>query len=560
MTIARTSCRSAFTLVEMLVATALIIFVLVILTSVFTTGIGALRTLRGVGHMQDHLRYAVSTLREDLARPHFGKETDGLRGPNLSQQRLDLYDWSPPKEGFFRVVQLPEPNAAGGTMMMAVPDGPADGDGLTSTVATRHALHFTVRIEPNSAQGSGRDQFFFTNSLAQELAKNQKLIMPNWPPITSSYPLQPFRMRFSQNSSHINDPGWDLPTSAAPLFSPWAEVAYFLRPSGQVAGSQSLYTLHRRRRVLPDIKLAYRIPATVASNRTPYPSTAAPPEPADDADLMVPASGGLSPTTVPLSVRTTDVSLYDAKLPMFAAVGSPLFINTPENINVPFRRLGMEPISFNNPTKVPARSGLFETRPLSGAPDAMPTGFYKSIYEEFDPKVTGVNTASLKPGGDDILLENVLSFEIKLSWDIPTDSRINRSSLGVTAPTSFATASGAVLNPDYPFDFLRASPADAGNDTLRTMNNTVNNPAMLWARVFDTWRGEDYTLQSPHPPMVIPYSQWNNQYENGATASNAAFDPVTIPLRIRVKAIQIRLRVWDAKTQQARQVTIVQDL
>jgi len=32
------------------------------------------------------------------------------------------------------------------------------------------------------------------------------------------------------------------------------------------------------------------------------------------------------------------------------------------------------------------------------------------------------------------------------------------------------------------------------------------------------------------------------------------------PLRIRVQALQIRLRVWDFNTNQTRQITIVQDI
>ena len=34
----------------------------------------------------------------------------------------------------------------------------------------------------------------------------------------------------------------------------------------------------------------------------------------------------------------------------------------------------------------------------------------------------------------------------------------------------------------------------------------------------------------------------------------------TIPLRVRVRALQIKLRIWDQKTNQTRQMTIIQDL
>src|SRR2546423_9303181 len=93
--------RTGFTLVEMLVATALIIFVMLILTTVFTAGLQALRNMRGVGSMQDNLRQAATIMRRDLASPHFASEQTSTAGPTVSQQRLDLYDWKPPKQGFF---------------------------------------------------------------------------------------------------------------------------------------------------------------------------------------------------------------------------------------------------------------------------------------------------------------------------------------------------------------------------------------------------------------------------------------------------------------------------
>src|SRR5207237_8499108 len=101
-------------------------------------------------------------------------------------------------------------------------------------IATRHSLHFTVRAEPNTAQGSGRDQFFFTNSLSTSFTKIQ-----NTTPVQS--------LLLSQSSAHINGEN-------GTVYSPWSEVSYFLRPSQQAAGSTPLYALYRRRRVVVDIK------------------------------------------------------------------------------------------------------------------------------------------------------------------------------------------------------------------------------------------------------------------------------------------------------------------
>jgi hypothetical protein len=59
--------------------------------------------------------------------------------------------------------------------------------------------------------------------------------------------------------------------------------------------------------------------------------------------------------------------------------------------------------------------------------------------------------------------------------------------------------------------------------------------------VLDTWSS------AVSPPY--DYSGWKN-----------AGGPTSLPLQIRVLALQITLRVWDAKTQQTRQMTITQDV
>jgi hypothetical protein len=299
-------------------------------------------------------------------------------------------------------------------------------------------------------------------------------------------------------------------------------VAYFLRPSGQQAGSSPLYALYRRRRLLVDTR--DRVPdSQLFVQETPG----------------ITGSGGGAPKP-PASSQLTDVSYYGIAPSGFASSLPRLYINTPANITVPYRRLGMNVVNQD---------------PQASAPAGVPTPGYRSINEEnYNKNIANPNA---NPGGDDILLENVLSFEIKTTWDVPTDPRINR----VQGPASFVAPGPTVAaNPEYPFDNLPVTPSSFGNDAL----------AATGARVFDTWRGEDYidTNAGPQYPLnTVRYSLWNNRYETGQAtapplmgATPTDLRPLTIPLRIRVKAIQIRLRVWDTKTQQARQVTIVQDL
>jgi type II secretory pathway pseudopilin PulG len=101
--------------------------------------------------------------------------------------------------------------------------------------------------------------------------------------------------------------------------------------------------------------------------------------------------------------------------------------------------------------------------------------------------------------GDDVLLSGVISFEVKLCW--------TSEDLAEPLPRPFAPPTVT----DTPFDTIQ----DAyGNATL---------------------------------PRV---SRLETDFDTGATPH----------LKVCVRAIQVRIRVWDPKLQNARQVTIVQDL
>jgi len=63
--------RRAFTLVEMLVATALVMFIMLILSEAFVAGLNAFRTLKGIGDMEERLRAATTAIRADLTPDHF---------------------------------------------------------------------------------------------------------------------------------------------------------------------------------------------------------------------------------------------------------------------------------------------------------------------------------------------------------------------------------------------------------------------------------------------------------------------------------------------------------
>ena len=213
--------RAAFTLVEMLVSMALILFIMVILSQAFTTGLQVFRQLKGLGDMEERLRSTSQILRRDLAAYHF-ENYRKLSDPTF---------WSPdgpPQQGFFRILQS-----------LPITTEGSDGDN-PSTRATSHLLHFTSKL---SGQGQGD---FATSSLTNSLlgAFGPQVIAGQ----DARY--NPASMSQSQYRGR------------------WFEVAYFLRPAGITTGGSGvpLYTLYRRQRGIIDNANAIQNLTQLATN------------------------------------------------------------------------------------------------------------------------------------------------------------------------------------------------------------------------------------------------------------------------------------------------------
>lgn len=207
--------RPAFTLVELMVAMALIIFIMYVLAEAFSAGAGAFRTLKAIGDMNERLRGASRLLRDYLGAPHF----DGKR----RMSDLDFWNNGPPLEGFFRIWQTDGGNSEGN-----------DVDGNPSFLSSTHHLHFTVRLG-----GKGKDQFF----------RAEVATIPPSPLLTLGDPAG----RFQDPNSSV-------------FVSPMAEVAFFLQPVRTPENNQEftedpaigasglqLYTLYFRQRLLNPI-------------------------------------------------------------------------------------------------------------------------------------------------------------------------------------------------------------------------------------------------------------------------------------------------------------------
>lgn len=282
--------RQGFTLIEMLVATALIIFIMVIMTQAFSTGMDALRYLKTIGDMQEKLRTATTILRRDLAADHF----EGKR--RLSDP--SFWTIGPPREGFFRIWQG---STSSQELTQIGQPAVTDGDSIASLVATNHCLHFTVK-----RRGNRRDEF------ASAVVPNNSPLIAN-PPTTPNWQT----LGFTSPDSRFQDVG-------NTFSSQWYEVAYFLvaSPGDVTPGSPGVqrYTLYRRQRL------------AVTNN---YVLNWNPPT---NKPLITVNSAPASPTPFDYA----EMSCEDGNYQNGAPLPYPLYFNSPNDVAIPQRRFGMD--------------------------------------------------------------------------------------------------------------------------------------------------------------------------------------------------------------------------
>jgi prepilin-type N-terminal cleavage/methylation domain-containing protein len=231
--------RPAFTLVELLVSLALILFIMAILSQAFVTGMETFREMKGIGDMEERLRSAVQILRRDLAADHF----EGRR--HLSDP--DFWN-TPVREGFFRITQ----NSPRHPMGPAYFEEGLDLDQIASFRADDHALHFSVKL-----RGNAKDRVFSANApLNFELPPGSgnfyfspllwkpPIVDPSGPAVKPTLGGAPIFQEW------LAAPG---PNTFWPYHSPWAEIMYALLPTGEFAGSTPIFSLRRAQRVVvPD--------------------------------------------------------------------------------------------------------------------------------------------------------------------------------------------------------------------------------------------------------------------------------------------------------------------
>jgi hypothetical protein len=200
-----------------------------------------------------------------------------------------------------------------------------------------------------------------------------------------------------------------------------------------------------------------------------------------------------------------------------------------------------------------------------------------------------INTANPQTSGDDIMLTNVISLDVKAYWTGMNPLLITQPNQLVNTPQYSVNVQGGFwpatpnTNPPTPPVvpalintnlWVPYTPASTSQDYPYAQLPFVSpnvNAGTAWAnrQVFDTWTGRTTQFQPPNGPLGIAdpttgalfdYSQWNLPTPNPATPDAAAIAGLRVPMRIHIMALKITIRVWDPQTEQARQITIIQDV
>jgi type II secretory pathway pseudopilin PulG len=449
----RPASRHGFTLVELLVSFALILFIMLVLSEAFGAAATTFRNLKALGDMCQKLRAASNMLRRDLAADHFeGRKR--LSDPNFWQN-------GPPREGYFRIYQDTNPVQEG-----------HDLDNVWSYLSAHQVLRFTSKF-----RGNERDNYFVGTVASNAPA-----------------PLSP-------TSNGADSRYEDVNNKAGGLYQfrfEWAEMAYFLRPQvdpiskvQDTANGQPLYSLYRRQWL------------ACVDNYALNPSQ------------RVPVS-----TTNPIThVVTQNMQFYLETTtmpdPIYAAGTGNLYFNSPIDLTVPPRRMGTTtdyPSAPSAPYVPYSPSALFTT---ASTLLSIPT-----LAED----VARYSATSNVLTGSDLLLTDVVSLDVRVL---------------IAGNTDFVSLDDATVQA-----YASTNPNFNVNATAYSSGSPTNK------YLFDTW--------SSVTDDIYDFSDW-------LTGTNSANH--IIPLyqnasgqKISVRAIQVTLRIWDFKTNQARQVTVVQDL
>lgn len=456
--------RSGLTIVEMLVSMALVMFIMVILAEAFATGMQTFRTLKSIGDMSNALRSISVVIRNDLSAIRFKETTlPATSYPAGSiPNSLRLSELTYPVDASNNPIWVP-PEEGFLQVWQGSPAGSASyvlegNDPADPSITSYRATDHRLHFSVDLERRAMAAPY---NAGSPGFTpENFYQAFATWIPATSAFFANQEVPAYAYGQSNLFN-------------SRQAEVTYFLKPTGESANGTPLQNLYRRMRLaVPN-----------------QPITLDPLGLGNALDANSPGAyrvTGTEPADSEISCRN-DPDLTD---PLSAGK---LYFNTLADLTIPERRFAGN-----------------RTAATAGIPHV------DSTDTPLTPSDTYPNLAT----GDDILLPNVVSFQVQIMY------RYKDAVTGNLVLTEFV---------DVP----------AGNNSRYNDLTLFTAPA----RVFDTWSQKGPQLLNSLPLNSYDYSAW-------ATAGT----PTSLPLRINVVGLRITIRVWDPKTESVRQITIEQDM
>ena len=282
----RTS-KKGFTLVELMVSMAIIIFMLSIMSQAFVIATTCMSGLKGVGELLDKGRPVLAVLQKDLSAYHF----DGYR--RLSDE--NFWDNGPPRQGYFQIYEGGATSYEGTTT-----------DGVTyqrSGSAADHRLAFTSRLS-----GKNPEDFYVT-AFEQY---NPNSDYNNLVGLFNSGSILKTSKNFQRYDFNLGV-----------LHSQWAEIAYFTKANNRTANGTPLMDLYRQQRAILPSNSEANVLALNGTNLLQYENFSCKPNAGkiyfnSPSDLTIPSNrmaSGLPNTLYANSdLLITDVISFDVRI------------------------------------------------------------------------------------------------------------------------------------------------------------------------------------------------------------------------------------------------------
>ena len=520
--------RSGFTLVELLVAAALALVAMTVLSLAFQTGLTTLSHLKSVVGMAEQLRAAEAVLRRDLAAPHL--ESDFGEPVRLTGR-------GPVAKGYVAFTQGGQALVGGNTLGFG-PYAEARGEpetGLLSfrTQSAQKPLTQSNLGNPATYAESGAapdklfgrawmDTFGMTVRLAGDKPQEVFAAAAKGNPAAGSTLLARLTNLDTSPPTALPTETKSADSSNTQLTGRWAEVVYLLAPAGPPGTTTPtafttddggltqlpLYTLYRRQRVL-------------AAKTITSPTTGA--NVFDQADAAVARGVAMAKSGGVWSV------------------------------------LGPEMLTRASANRLGGASDGVAPPPTDTANNPLPAGPLLSDLQRRGYPIP----ANIPETGADVLVTNVVSMTIRPVYEFDVSAAVSKQLPPDPSPGSKFTytpvpksrvASAGQQVPYTPADWLEL--LNVRNDQTYQASNTPQQvplpgvaAAPAFPRFFDTAGpskiGVVFRDATTNAPLPI---NWDQQ------------DPTLFEVSVRVKALEIKLRVYDAKNASTRQMTVLQDL